>query len=139
MKSCESFLRKSQFSKLSYLNPGFGGPWDIIGIFFVNAIFKTHQTSLLAKNVFEFQAQDQKCHFGNFSILAKRHFSNRAWNSKSFWPKVFFLKCCENEIYKKYSYTKSRIWVPHFRKLRFSQKGLARFQKFFSIRVRVSS
>ena len=30
LKSCESFLRKSQFSKMRYLNPRFGGPWDML-------------------------------------------------------------------------------------------------------------
>ena len=36
MKSCESFLRKSQFCTLTDLNPGFGGPLDMLGIFLVN-------------------------------------------------------------------------------------------------------
>ena len=35
----ESFLRKSQFSTLTDLNHGFGGPWDMLRIFFV---FKCH-------------------------------------------------------------------------------------------------
>ena len=38
---------------------------------------------LLAKKIFEFHAQVQKCHFGNFSILPKWHFWNRAWNSRA--------------------------------------------------------
>ena len=33
LKFCKSFLRKSQLSTLTNLNPGFGGPWDILGIF----------------------------------------------------------------------------------------------------------
>ena len=32
-------MRKSQFSTLTDLNPGFGGPWDMLEIFFVNVIF----------------------------------------------------------------------------------------------------
>ena len=35
--------RKSPFSTMTYLNPGFGGPWDMLGIFFVNVIFITLQ------------------------------------------------------------------------------------------------
>ena len=38
MKSCESFLRKLQFSTLIDQNAGFGGPWDMLAIFFVNAM-----------------------------------------------------------------------------------------------------
>ena len=30
LKSCVSFLRKSQFSTLTDLNPVFGIPWDIL-------------------------------------------------------------------------------------------------------------
>ena len=37
LKSCESCLRKSQFSTLTDINTGFGGPWDRLGIFFVTA------------------------------------------------------------------------------------------------------
>ena len=36
---------------------------------------------LLAKKIFEFHAQVQKCHFGNFLILPKWHFWTLAWNS----------------------------------------------------------
>ena len=33
LKCCESFLRKSSVCTLTYLNPGFGGPWDMLWIF----------------------------------------------------------------------------------------------------------
>ena len=36
-------MRKSQFSTLTNLNPGFGRPWDMLGIFFVKVIFITLQ------------------------------------------------------------------------------------------------
>ena len=45
---------------------------------------------LLAKKFFEFHAQVQKCHFGNFSIFPKWHYWTGTWNLKFFWPKVFF-------------------------------------------------
>ena len=38
LKSCESFLRKSQVSTLTDLNPGFRGLWDMLAIIFVNDI-----------------------------------------------------------------------------------------------------
>ena len=79
LESCESFWRKSWCSTPTDLNPGFCRPWNMLGIFFVNVIFIKLQKSLLAKKNFEFHAQVQKCHFGNFSILAKWHF----WTSKT--------------------------------------------------------
>ena len=45
---------------------------------------------LLAKTFFEFHAQVQKCHFGNFSFLPKWHFWTRTWNSKIFLAISFF-------------------------------------------------
>jgi hypothetical protein len=33
-------LRKSQFFTLTDLNHGLGGPWDMLGIFFVNVFLK---------------------------------------------------------------------------------------------------
>ena len=52
LKSCESFLRKSQFSKLRYLNPGFGRPWDMLGIFFVMFLFITLQKKSFGQKFF---------------------------------------------------------------------------------------
>ena len=39
LKSCESFLRKSQFCTLTDLNPGFGVHWDMLEIFLINDSF----------------------------------------------------------------------------------------------------
>ena len=47
---------------------------------------------LLVKIFFEFHAQVQKCHFGNFSILPKWHFWSRAWNSNFLGAKNILLK-----------------------------------------------
>ena len=52
LKSCEPFWRKSQFSTLTYLNLGFGGPWHLFAIFFVNVNFIMFQKkSFCQKNV----------------------------------------------------------------------------------------
>ena len=61
--SRESFFRKSPFCTFSYINPGSGGPWDKLWIFFI-PIFIMLQKNALAKKNFEFHAQVQKCHFG---------------------------------------------------------------------------
>ena len=42
-------MRKSQFSTLTDLNPEFGGPLDMPGIFFVNVILTMLQKEYLAK------------------------------------------------------------------------------------------
>ena len=39
LKSSESFLKKYQFSTLADLNPGFGGTWDMLGIYSLIVIF----------------------------------------------------------------------------------------------------
>ena len=51
LKSCECFLRKSQFSILTDLNPGFGGPWNMLGIFFVNVVYITSKEVFWPKKV----------------------------------------------------------------------------------------
>ena len=47
INSREGFFRKSPFCTFSSINPGYGGPWDILWIIFLIAIF-----ILLQKNAF---------------------------------------------------------------------------------------
>ena len=70
--SRESFFRKSPFCTFSWINPGFGGPWDKLWIFFLIPIF-----IMLQK-------------------LPKWHFWTCAWNSKNFLAKSILLKHYEN-------------------------------------------
>ena len=51
---------------------------------------------LMAKKNFEFHAQVQKCHFGNFSIFPKWKFLTRAWNLKKNLVKSILLKHYED-------------------------------------------
>ena len=67
--SREGFFRKSPLCTFSYINPGFGGPWGILWIFFV--IFIIFKRMLLAKKIFKFHAKVQKWHFGKIEKLAK--------------------------------------------------------------------
>ena len=55
---------------------------------------------LLAKKIFEFHAQVQKCHFGKIEKLPKWHFWTLAWNSKIFRPKAFFWSIMKMAIRK---------------------------------------
>ena len=85
------------------VNPEFGGSWYMLGVFFVNVIFITLQKKSFGNFVFEFHEWVQKCHFGNFSALAKWHFLIHVWNSINFWAERLLLKCFEDDIYMKYS------------------------------------
>ena len=85
LKSCESFLRKSQFSKMRYLNPGFGGPWDMLGIFFVNVIFITLQKKSFGQKLFWIPCTGSKVPFWQFFNSGKKlHNATKCvmkWNS----------------------------------------------------------
>ena len=95
LKSCESFLRKSQFTKLRYLHPGFGGPWEMLGIFFVNVIFITLQKSLSAKKIFEFHTWVQKCHSARVE----------SWK---------FVRSAVTTCYKRFCFQYPSRWLPWF-------------------------
>ena len=51
---------------MRYLNPGFGGPWDMLGIFFVNVIFITLQKKSLGQKKFWIPCTDSKVPFWQF-------------------------------------------------------------------------
>ena len=50
--SRESFFRKSPFCTFSCINPGFGGPWDKLCIFFLVVIFIMLQKNAFGQNFF---------------------------------------------------------------------------------------
>ena len=50
--SRESFFRKSPFCTFSCINPGFGGPWDKLWIFFLVAIFIMLRKKSFGQNFF---------------------------------------------------------------------------------------
>ena len=67
---------KMSVSILIDLYPEFGGPWDMLGIFFVNVIFIMLQKKSFGQNFFEFHAQVQKCHFARIEKLPKYTYSH---------------------------------------------------------------
>ena len=79
LKSCESFLRKSQFSTLNYLNPRFGGSWDMLGIFFVNVIFIMLQKKSFDQKNFWISCTGSKMPFCQNWKIAK---TPAAWHTK---------------------------------------------------------
>ena len=80
--SREGFFRKSPFCTFYCINPGFGGPWGMLWIFFLIAIFIMLQKNAFGQKNFKFHARVQKCHFGNFSIFPKYFsFSDSRWSA----------------------------------------------------------
>ena len=78
LKSCESFLRKSQFSTLTDLNPGFGRLWDMLGIYF---IFKMLQKKSFGQNNFWISCTISKVQFWvNFQFWMNTYLVD--WNAK---------------------------------------------------------
>ena len=58
--SCEGFFRKSPFCTFYYLNPGFGGPWGMLWIFFLIAIFITLQKNAFGQKKFQISCTGSK-------------------------------------------------------------------------------
>ena len=102
--SRDGFFRKSPFCTFSCINPGFGGPWGMLWIFFVNGILIMSQKNTFGqKKKIKFHALVQKCRFGKSEKLPKWHFWTGAWNLKFFLTKSILLKHYENANKKKYS------------------------------------
>ena len=64
--SRESFFRKSPFCTLSCINPGFGGTWDKLWIFFLIPIFIMLQKNAFGQNFFWFSCIGSKVPFWQF-------------------------------------------------------------------------
>ena len=71
LKSCESFLRKSQFSTFkSDLDPGFVGPSEMLAIFLVNVIFIMLQRKSFGQIFFWFSCTGSKV------VLLLKHYDD---------------------------------------------------------------
>ena len=69
--SRESFFRKSPFCTFSWVNPGFGGPWDKLWIFFLIPIFIMHQKNDFGQKNFWISCTGSKVPFWQFFNFAK--------------------------------------------------------------------
>ena len=91
LNSCESFFRKSPFCTFSWINPGFGGPWDMLWVFFLIPIF-----IMLQKNAFGQKIFLNSMHRFKSAILAKlKNCQNGTFEpvheiQNFFGPKAFF-------------------------------------------------
>ena len=70
-KSRESFLKKVSVCTLTDLNPGFGGPWKKLWIFFVYGTFIMPQKRSFGRNFFWISCTGSKMPFWQFFHSAK--------------------------------------------------------------------
>ena len=71
LKCCESFLRKSSVCTLTDLNPGFGGPWDILWIFLGYGPFIMLQKKSFGRNIFWISCSGSEVPFWQFFNTTK--------------------------------------------------------------------
>ena len=61
--SRDGFFRKSPFCTFSCINPGFGGPWGMLWIFFLIGIFIMLQKNTFSQKNFQISCTDFKVPF----------------------------------------------------------------------------
>ena len=129
--SRESFFRKSPFCTFSCINPGFGGPWDKLWIFFLIPI--ASKECFWPKKIWISYTGSKVPFWQNWKI-AKMALLNLCMKFKFFfWPKAFFWSIMKMGIRKNIHNlsAKSRIYAGKSTKRGFSKKGLARITFFF--------
>ena len=67
----EGFFRKSPFCTFYCKNPGFGGPWEELGIFFLIAIFLMLQKNTFGQFFFQISCTGSKVPFWQFFNFSK--------------------------------------------------------------------
>ena len=83
--SREGFFRKSPFCAFYCINPGFGGPWGMLWIFFLNAIFIMHQKNTFGQKKFQISCTGSKVPFWQFFNFAKMALLNLCMKFKNFF------------------------------------------------------
>ena len=72
--SRDGFFRKSPFCTFSCINPGFGGPWDMLQIFFLIVIFIILQKNAFGQKCFKFHARIQNTILAIFNFFQNSTF-----------------------------------------------------------------
>ena len=89
--SREFFFRKSPFCTFSWINPGFGGPWDKLWIFFLIPIFIMLQKNAFGQKIFWISCTGSKVPFWQFFNSGKMALLNPCMEFKIFFGrKTFF-------------------------------------------------
>ena len=139
LKSCESFLRKFQFSTLTDLNHGFGKPWEMVWKFFYKCQLHNASKEVVWPNFFlDFMHGFKSAILSILQFWPNGTFETVHEIQNCFRPKDFFWSIMK-VTFTKISLTCPRVRQIQNRKLRFSQKGLTRFQKLFLFRVSMST
>ena len=86
----KSFFRKSPFCTFSCINPGFGGPWCTLWIFFLIAIFIMLQKNSFGQKKFQISCMGSKVPLWQNWKIAKMTLLNPCMKFKFFWLKDFF-------------------------------------------------
>ena len=80
-----AFFRKSPFCTFSCINPGFGGPWDKLWLFFLVPIFIMLQKNAFGRKIFWISCTGSKVPFWQFFIFAKMALLNPCMKFKFFF------------------------------------------------------
>ena len=101
--SRDGFFRKSPFCTFSCIYPGFGGPWGMLWIFFLNGTFIMLQKKTFGQETFWISYMGSKVPFWQKWKIAKMALLNPCMKFKIFLAKSILLKHYENANKKKYS------------------------------------
>ena len=89
--SRNGFFRKSPFCTFSSINPGFGGPWDMLHKKFLLPFTQFFKRILLVKKNFKFHTPVQKCHFGKIAKFMQEKVQNGDFLKKPLRELKFFV------------------------------------------------
>ena len=100
--SHDGFFRKSPFCTFSCINPGFGGPWGMLWIFFLNGTFIMLQKNTFGQKKFWISCTGSKVPFWKNWKIAKMALLN---------------KCMKFKIFFDQKYSFEALWKCHLEKI----------------------
>ena len=107
--SRDGFFRKSPFCTFSCIYPGFGGPWGMLWIFFLNGTFIMLQNNTFGQKKFWVSCTSSKVPFWQFCNFSKMALLNRCMKFKFFFDQKYpfeaLWKCQLEKIFVSESHT----------------------------------
>ena len=133
--SCESFLRKSKFSTLRYLNPGFNGLWDMLRILFVNVIsIMLQKRSFRPEQILNFMRGFKSAILPEMKNCQNGTFEPMHGIQNCFWPRDFFWSIMKITFTKYIPNLSQGLPNPGFRSVRETEIFSWRTHKISKIR-----